>query len=521
MNSIKDIQSVHSIKNRSYWNCKRPFEEEIMYFLLIDRFHDGKVRACVSRSVGFGNAQELQARFGGTIQGVISQLTYISEMGFTSIWLNPFQQNNPESYHGYSIENFLEVDEQWGSKADLIELVKRAHALNMRIFFDIVLNHTGDNWSYVKKNPSYKKGAQFAVKSWRYENLPIPSELRNLNCYNRKGRIVDWESKPETWEGDIYELKDLVQDESIIGDQNLAVMIAIYSYWFTLTDCDGFRIDAAKHIPPTWLNKFITEIKKVTLNQKKENFLIFAEIISSQEIIDSYKSIDGYLDFDFFFTSIKSLLNKNSKTIRIDNRKNNFIPIRFLDNHDQIGQRPKQRIANQVNKATLLNLLRVFLLMPGVPCVYYGTEQGMKGKGYNDGAIRASMFDSVACLDMLNPHSVFYKTIKEFICFRKEWNMYSGIVESCIIQSSVKESCIALQVSDLTHSKLILYNLKTVNECVTVKLIRPMSRTNKLVVYLYTDTRSIMGDLKIETDIIYQIPISGNGFIVLDIGVVA
>ena len=65
-----------------------------MYFLLIDRFHDGKERNAISSTVGFGDHEQLKVRCGGTIKGITKQLGYISEMGFTSVWINPFLQNN-------------------------------------------------------------------------------------------------------------------------------------------------------------------------------------------------------------------------------------------------------------------------------------------------------------------------------------------------------------------------------------------------------------------------------------------
>jgi glycosidase len=521
MESIKDIHLDTITKNKSYWNCVRPIENELMYFLLIDRFHDGKERTLVNSQVGYGSSVALQARCNGTIKGVISQLDYISEMGITSIWLNPFQQNNSESYHGYSIENFLEVDNLWGSKEDLIELIVKAHVLNMRVFFDIVLNHTGDNWSYIKNQPIYQKGKTYTTKSWRYADRPIPTELRNFNCYNRKGRIKNWENVPETWEGDIFELKDLIQDESPQGDSNLEVMIAIYSYWFALTDCDGFRIDAAKHIPPKWLNTFIDEIKKVTTRVGKKDFFIFAEIISALSIVETYETIDGYLDFDFYFTSVNTLLHKNKNKIQLHETSVHAIPIRFLDNHDQIGQMPKKRIASTINESQFLNVLKVFLLMPGISCLYYGTEQGLKGSGKKDGDIRECMFDPLGLTDILNKESLFYKTIQEFSKLRSKWGMQTCIVESCSIAYTSNGNCIALQISDLKQSKLILYNLNSENELVSVKLARPMSRSNKLVVYLYANETHLKVDLKVVRNSISHIPVTPNDFIVLDIGLLA
>jgi|GEM_PF-2456471 len=515
MISIQDIHLSALTKNKTYWNTERPIEEELMYFLLVDRFHDGKLRSTIFSDKGFGDTETLQARCGGTIRGIIAHLTYIAEMGFTSIWINPFLQNNAESYHGYSIENFLEVDAQWGTKEDIVELVSKAHDLNMRVFFDVVVNHTGNNWSYVKENPCYKNGIRFAAKAWKYDDRPIPSELRNFNCYSRKGRIVDWEEIPETWDGDIFELKDLIQDDSTIGDQNLEVMIAIYSYWFSLTDCDGFRIDAAKHIAPAWLNKFISEIKRFAKSVNKKDFFVFAEIIGEESLVNQYTSIDGYLDFDFYFSFVKSMLgDKKKHNFSTENKKT---PIRFLDNHDQIGQMPKHRIAYRMNESAFINVLRAFLLLPGIPCVYYGTEQGLKGRGVLDGAIRECLFNPVGEEDMLNKDSPYWKTIREFSKIRQKLGISTAKFANCQVISSTPSKCIALQISGLSSDKMILYNLGAHTEQVSIKLSMPISRTNKLVVYLYSDNGVIENEVAIINNIIQQIEVKPYGFILFDI----
>lgn len=517
MKSIEEIFLSEITKGKTYWNSEKPIEEELMYFLLVDRFHDGKSRNTISSRQGFGNAEQLKARCGGTIKGVTQQLSYISEMGFTSVWINPFLQNNIESYHGYAIENFLEVDPQWGTKEDIIELVATAHALHMRVFFDIVLNHTGNNWSYKLTDPIYKNGVQYAVKKWRFEDRPIPSELRNFNHYNRKGRIKNWELQPETWDGDIFELKDLIQNDSVIGQRNLDIMIAIYSYWFALTDCDGFRIDAAKHIDPEWLNKFIAAVKNNAASVQKE-FFVFAEIIGGESVVKEYSTIDGYLDFNFYFSTVEKLLNKKKGKVRFGEGHLKALPVRFLDNHDQIGQMPKQRIGSSLSTPALVNLLRTFLLIPGLPCMYYGTEQGLIGSGRHDGAIRECLFDPFGTEDLFDRNSIYFKTIKEFSSLRVKWCMFHGSVESCKILGSFFNTCIALQISNLGTSKLIFYNLGSDNEHVSIKLARPISRTNKLVVYLYSDDAFIEREIHIKNNIVCDISIASYGFIVLDLG---
>src|SRR5688572_613875 len=151
MQSINDID-LRPKSGKNYWkNCHREWREEFIYFLLVDRFHDDQKRRPVETQVrhsGFGTHEELQRICGGTLRGIANHLEYIHSLGCTALWLSPVFGNNIESYHGYAIENYLDVDKRFGTKADLEELVDKAHALDMRVFLDIVLHHSGDNWFY-------------------------------------------------------------------------------------------------------------------------------------------------------------------------------------------------------------------------------------------------------------------------------------------------------------------------------------------------------------------------------------
>ena len=522
MRSIEDISLENVIQNKKYWNCQRPIEQEVMYFLLIDRFHDGKERQTISDKSfkkGFGDSDTLRKRYGGTIKGITENLIYINEMGITSIWISPFLKNSPESYHGYAIENFLKVDENWGTEDDLVQLVEEAHLLNMRVFFDIVLNHTADNWSYIKKNPIYESGIHYTISKWRDEYSPIPIELRNFNRYSRKGRIQNWEDMPETWDGDIFELKDLILDDSDVGQKNLQLMTKIYSYWIARTDCDGFRIDTAKHIRPLVLNKFIKEIKSFAEKINKNDFFVFNEIVAENDIIDLYEAGDGYLDFPFYFNFTRMLTGeKNNDQPVISVIAETALPIRFLDNHDQIGQIPKHRVGYGLNEKALLNIIKAFMLMPGIPCIYYGTEQGLQGIGYDDGSIRESMFDKESLLDLMDNRSVFYSVINQFTALRKEWQMEKGEVSGCRVISRNQN---ATGIVALLHEKnlfirIIVYNLNGNAQKVRIKLNNKLTRNSNLIVYLYIQEEMQRSEFKIENNE-FDMYVDSFAFYVLEI----
>src|SRR5262249_31921711 len=152
---------------------------------------------------------------GGTLKGITKHLDYIQNLGCTAIWLSPIFENNqtPYNYHGYAIQNYLDIDPRFGTKQDLVDLVDAAHKREMRIVLDIVLNHTGDNWSYPGGQPYYfYEDTQYNFGDWRFPDRPIPSELRNPNFYHRRGEIRNWNDPREVERGDFFSLKDLNND---------------------------------------------------------------------------------------------------------------------------------------------------------------------------------------------------------------------------------------------------------------------------------------------------------------------
>lgn len=140
---------------------------------------------------------------GGTLKGITKHLDYIRDLGCTSLWLSPVFENNPSSYHGYAIQNYLNIDPRFGTKQDLADLVDAARRYDIRVFLDIVLHHSGDNWAYPgDEQYYYYQGAVFPFGNWRNNETPLPVELRNPELYWRKGQIRNYDTYPETREGD-------------------------------------------------------------------------------------------------------------------------------------------------------------------------------------------------------------------------------------------------------------------------------------------------------------------------------
>lgn len=451
------MKSVHDIElspkpGKKYWrNCHREWREEFIYFLLVDRFHDSNRRHSADFSVrhpGFGDDTQLVKQCGGTLRGIINHLEYIKDLGCTAIWLSPVFKNNPESYHGYAIENYLEIDERFGTKADLEDLVEMAHNYDMRVFLDIVLHHTGNNWIYPEgKEYYYHQGIEFPFGGWRYEDKPVPVELRNPSVYGRKGQIRNFDEYPETRDGDFFSLKAFKNDESREALYIQKILTAIHCYWIREVDIDGFRLDAVKHMGELAISRFCSYIREYAYSLGKRNFFLFGELVGSDALVNNYvgpKTLTTYndqnlyyglnsvLDFQLYFALAGVIKGKDSpeKLIEryaelqknaLDRGEYGEFLVTFLDNHDQIGDAFKHRFGYNAEPEQIIAGVAFLLCALGIPCLYYGTEQGFDGCGKGDRYIRECMFNpDDKNTNLLNQQSDIYKAIASIANFRKE-----------------------------------------------------------------------------------------------------
>lgn len=453
---MKQIWSIEDIDlspkpGKKYWkNCHREWREEFIYFLLVDRFQDSLNRKPVSerRSKGFGKEEQLKKICGGSIRGIINNLDYISGLGCTALWLSPMFENNPESYHGYAIQNYLEIDKRFGTKEDLEELVDAAHKRDMRVFLDVVLHHSGNNWFYPDDAPYYYyNGVTFPLAGWRSDDHPIPIELRDPELYGRKGQIRNYDAYPETREADFMELKTFRMDDSAEARYVQNVLIACHCYWIREVDIDGFRLDAVKHMGEEAISRFCSHIREYSYSLGKRNFFLFGELVASEDTYNKYigpkttVSVDGQniyyglnsvLDFPLYHILADVIKGKASPERLIERYQSlhdnalgrgefgEFL-VTFIDNHDQVGQLFKHRFGKDATEEQIIAGIGFLLCALGTPCIYYGTEQGFDGSGESDSQIREAMFsleDHVT--NALNRSSKIYQCISQIAAIRKQ-----------------------------------------------------------------------------------------------------
>jgi len=456
-----------SLLQRQFHPSPLAWEDQVLCFLLPDRFSDGKEKGYRDNagnkvttgttppfdpSIDNGNAIQTPTDaanwrntgtvfVGGNLKGLTTKLGYLRRMGVTAIWVGPIfkQVAFQQTYHGYGVQNFLDVDPHFGTRDDLRTLVDTAHATGIYVVLDIILNHSGNVFSYNNGNPTWT-GQVFDVQGFNdalgHPTLPFhplvtpqfasafpdgaiwPAEFQNSFVFTRKGRIQHWDDDPEFREGDFSDLKDI--DLGLAGPDNynptagLDALCEVYKFWIAFADIDGYRVDTVKHMGDGPTRYFASVIHEFGVSIGKDKFLLVGEVTGGRVRafntvettgIDAALGIDdvqdkleylikGYRNPADYFDLFRNSLEVGQESHTWFRNK----VVTMIDDHDQIrkGNNKARFCANDQGDQLILSAIGLNLCTLGIPCIYYGSEQKFDGSGDGgDGAdryIREAMF---------------------------------------------------------------------------------------------------------------------------------
>ncbi|GAA4681627.1 pullulanase-type alpha-1,6-glucosidase [Streptomyces chumphonensis] len=425
---------------------------EQFYFVLPDRFANGDR----GNDEGGLTGGRLETGFdpedkgfyqGGDLKGLIDRLDYIKGLGTTAIWMAPLFTNKPvqgegenasAGYHGYWITDFTRIDPHFGSNKDLKALTKAAHDKGMKVFFDVITNHTADVISYEEDSYHYlsqgafpyltKDGEPFddaahadggpfpAVNGESFPRTPVVAEeeqdvkvpgwLNDPTMYHNRGDSTFAGESSE--QGDFAGLDDLWTERPEVVEG----MEKIYQRWVRDFGIDGFRIDTVKHVNMEFWTQWATALDAYAAQRGNDDFFMFGEVYSADPAVTSRYvtrgGLDSTLDFPFQdaargFASRGGDASRLSDLFAQDYRyttgeSNAYEQVTFLGNHDmgRIGSfltqdNPEADDAELLRRATLAHEL--MFLSRGNPVVYSGDEQGFTGPG-GDKDARQPLFAS-------------------------------------------------------------------------------------------------------------------------------
>ena len=428
---------------------QRKLQDEVFYFVLPDRFQNGDptndLGASITdkkRALSHGGLDKTHKGLfhGGDLAGLTQKLPYLDNMGVTAIWLTPVLRNRAmqagtSGYHGYWILDFTEIDPHLGTNAELKNFIDQAHNRNIKVFFDIITNHTADVIKYKECHGDDGLGwnvdgsqgddcpfislAQMAegkkytpVIPQGSENLKVPAWLNDINMYHNQGDSF-WQGESAI-RGDFVGLDDLFTQNKTVENG----MIAIYQDIISEFKPDGFRIDTVKHVNMEFWQAFSPALINHAKKQGIDNFTMFGEVYSYEpEVLSRFTTeatIPSVLDFAFQGAVTKALVEQQGTQVLADlfakdklyNTDHKNLPntdanqlVNFTGNHDM------GRFAYSLHKSDFnyseqakidRNLLAhaMMFFTRGVPVVYYGDEQGFVGDG-GDQASRQDMMPSM------------------------------------------------------------------------------------------------------------------------------
>lgn len=427
-------------------SLREALTDEQFYFVLADRFANGDT----SNDTGGIEGERTDHGFdptdkgfyhGGDLAGLMDKLDYIQGLGTTSIWLTPSFKNRPvqgsgddvtAGYHGYWITDFTEIDPHLGTNDEMRALVDAAHARGMKVFFDIITNHTADVIDYAEGSYDYRAkedhpyrdadgnafndrdyvGGTFPsmdpetsfpyTPTFRNEEdrtVKVPTWLNDPTMYHNRGNST-WAGESNTY-GDFFGLDDLFTERKEVVDG----MIDIYSTWAEF-GIDGFRIDTVKHVNMEFWQEFSPRVLEAA-RAGNTDFFMFGEVFEGDPaVVSTYTTkgkLQSALDFPFQGRAVDFAGGNATTGMRdlfvaddyyTDHDSNAYQLATFTGNHD-MGRAAMMLAGKGFSGDDLKHRVglsnELMFLTRGHPVVYYGDEQGFIGSG-GDKDARQDMF---------------------------------------------------------------------------------------------------------------------------------
>ncbi len=337
----------------------RPWSDDILYFVLVDRFADGDP----------GNDANVDRKakgafHGGDLKGLLAQLDEIASLGVTAIWVNPLVKNIPGhvdgagfpdwAYHGYWADDFTSLDPRFGTEEDLRKLVEACHARGIKVLLDVVYNHAGYDTRYLRDPKTRKWLRSTIVGDCGEDDL--------TSC--------------------LAGLPDFKTEQPEVAKFLLDAQIA----WAKRSGIDGFRLDTVKHVDhPFW-----QEHRKRTRAELGRQFFLLGEVFGADaEVLEPWFEPDEMdAGFDFSFQgNVLGFVQGRGRTVAF----NRYLEMRqkirpghlvahYLSTHDTTGA-----LFQLKGDMALFRLAAVLLFTTaGIPVVYYGEEVGRLGGEWPD-----------------------------------------------------------------------------------------------------------------------------------------
>ena len=380
---IKKQSLQYELKSRRTASAERKSftEADAVYLLMPDRFVNGNPQNdAVEGYVQGVNRTNEGARHGGDIDGIISKIPYLEDLGITTLWTTPLFDNNDSvySYHHYACSDYYKIDPRFGKNEDYRRLSDSCHVHNLKLIIDVVPNHCGASHWWMKDVPA---------KDW-FNVWP--------NYTSSNYRMTAW-TDPHASKSDLYKLThgwfapnmpDLNLQNKLLFDY----LKQVYIFWIENANIDGMRVDTYPYNDIKTAARFIQSIRN-----EYPNMNVVGECwVKTPAEIAYYQSGNNNKDgFDSRLTSVMDFCFKDVFSAAFNEKEswdngmakfyslyaqdfvypNSNLIMNFLDNHDI--DRYSTAVKRDVAKFKMA--LAMLITARGYPQIYYGTEIMLDG----------------------------------------------------------------------------------------------------------------------------------------------
>lgn len=466
------------------------WRDQVLYFVLTDRFDDGDARNNDQGAGEFDRSRRDRYQ-GGDLAGLARRLDYIRGLGATGVWLTPPVANQwldgpggYAGYHGYWAEHFMQVDRHLGTLADYRHLARELHRREMLLVQDIVVNHTGNffqhgaGWDPADPAASWRPVAgSVPVAAPRqppfHLNDPRRAADRRAGIYHWTPPVADYGDRTQVLTFQMSGLDDLATDHPAVR----RALRRSYGHWIREAGVDAFRVDTAFYVAPDFFTDFLHAkdprapgIAEVARRTGRHDFLVFGEGFgidlpfddAQAKKIESYMTapdgrpvLPGMLNFplygalnDIFARGRPpaELAHRIERTMTLHARPHRMTS--FVDNHDV------DRFLAGGSEAGLKQALLAIFTLPGIPVIYYGTEQGFREP-------RAAMFAGgwgAGGQDRFDTGAPLYRHLAALAALRREHRLLSRGRPTVLHADTAGAGVIAWRMDHEGEAALVVLN---------------------------------------------------------------
>lgn len=301
--------------------------------------------------------------YGGNIEGIISKLDYLKNLGISGIYFTPINQST--SVHKYNTQDYSKIDSDFGTDEDMKNLVEQAHKRGIKIMLDGVFNHSG--WEFEPWQDVLKNGENSKYYNWFMINSPV-KEFSKFGSNARNGKYYT------------FAFADAMPKLNTNNQEVVDYIVKVCENWIKNYNIDAIRLDVANET-----SHFFNKQLRKALYKLKPDFYICGEIWHNSinwlrgDEFDSVMNYSLQESIDSFWTNTETTALQFEYQI---NRCYNMYPIQsnnvmfnLLDSHDTM--RLITRSNNSID--VFYQKLCVLFTMNGTTCIYYGTEVALEG----------------------------------------------------------------------------------------------------------------------------------------------